>query len=145
MKKKFPLQLGERNAIIFSLEAAKLVACDDLPDSFFDLDVRDIKGLLRELRSESKGGSEQPLLTAELRELEESKKQLDRLNRYKKTIIRVQFPNRYVLQGTFTPMETVDTVLQFVQSYLETPEQEFHLCEYSYYSIVVAPLFFGRL
>lgn len=121
--------MGERSAVLFSLEAAKLINCD-LPDSFFELEVSDIKDLLRHLRNESAGSSEQPLLTEQLRNLAESTKQLDRLNRYKKAIIRVQFPDRYVLQGTFGPMETVDTVMEFVRSFMATPDLDFHLCKH---------------
>lgn len=121
--------MGERNAVLFSLETSKLIICDDLPDSFFDLNVNDLKGLIRELRSESMGTSDQPLLTAQMRELEENKKQLNRLNRYKKSIIRIQFPNRYVLQGTFTPLETIETVMNFVRSFILMPDLDFHLCE----------------
>lgn len=123
------IQLGERNAVLFSLETARSSVCEDLPDSFFDLDVKDIKNLLRDLRNESKGNVDQPLLTAQMRDLEESKKQLDRLNRYKTSIIRVQFPNRYVLQATFTPMETVESVMDFVRSFLNIRELDFHLCK----------------
>lgn len=120
--------MGERSAVLFSLEATKSVNCD-LPDSFFELNVNDIKDLLRQLRNEGAGNSDQPLLTAELRNLAESTKQLDRLNRYKKAIIRIQFPDRYVLQGTFGPMETVETVMEFVRTFIISSIQEFHLCK----------------
>lgn len=127
----FQFQLGERNAVVFSLASAKakMPSLRDLPDSFFDLNVRDIKILMRELRTQIKGTTDQPLLTAQLRELEEDKERLTKLNRYKKSIIRIEFPDRHVLQGTFTPMETIETVMNFVRLYLTSPEVDFYLCK----------------
>lgn len=125
-----PLQLGERNAVVFSLESAKMPILNDLPDSFFDLNVRDIKLLIKDLRTQMQGTSDQPLLTAQLRELEESKERISKLNRYKKAIIRIEFPDRHVLQGTFTPTETIEAVMDFVRKYLATPEIDFVLCKW---------------
>lgn len=101
-----------------------------MPDSFFDLSVSDIKLLIKGLRTQAVGTVEQPLMTAKLREMEEEQKQLSLLNRYKAVIIRIQFPNRYVLQGTFTPYDTIDTVVGFVRLYLANPDIDFHLCEF---------------
>lgn len=123
------MQLGERNAVVFSLESMKMPNFKDLPDSFYDLNVRDIKLLIKELRTQIQGTSDQPLLTAQLRELEESKESISKLNRYKKAIIRIEFPDRHVLQGTFTPTETIGAVMEFVRSYLASPEIDFVLCK----------------
>lgn len=68
-------------------------------------------------------------MTAKLREMEEEQKQMSLLNRYKTAIIRIQFPNRYVLQGTFTPYDTIDTVINFVRLYLANPNIDFYLCK----------------
>lgn len=100
----------------------------EIPDSFFDLNVKDIKLLIKGLRAEAQGTIEQPLMTAQLREFEEEKQQLDKLNRYKNAIIRIQFPNRYVLQGTFTPYEWIQDVVDFIKPYLASPDIDFHLC-----------------
>lgn len=122
-------QLGERNAVVFSMESAKPINSKDLPDSFFDLNVRDIKLLIKELRAQVNGTIDQPLLTAQLRELEEDKERINKLNRYTKAIIRIQFPDRFVLQGTFTPYETFETVSNFIRSYLNESDLEFYLCK----------------
>lgn len=55
-------------------------------------------------------------------------KKEERKNRYNSTTIRIQFPNRYVLQGVFTPNETIETVIEFVQQYLQNPQIDFYLC-----------------
>lgn len=124
--------MGERNAVIFKQDAAQAASFNDLPDSFFDLNVNDLKLLIKGLRTQAAGSVEQPLMTAKLREMEEEQKQLSVLNRYKAVIIRIQFPNRYVLQGTFTPYETIDTVTEFVRLYLANPDIEFYLCKRNY-------------
>lgn len=125
-------QLGDKNAVLFTLDSMKTINVDNLPDSFFDLNVSDIKKILRDLRAQVQGTSEQPLLTAQLRELEEDKDRLNKLNRYQKTIIRIQFPDRYVLQGTFAPLDTIETVMDFVRTYLVQPDIDFHLCKFLY-------------
>jgi len=119
-------ELGERNAVIFSLEAAQK-ALDNIPDSFFDLNTNDLKLLLRDLRKEANGNEEMPLLTAKLRELEESKKILRKLEQYKHCVIRIQFPDRLVLQGVFRPTESITDVHSFIKQYLKNPEIDFHL------------------
>lgn len=124
-------KLGERNAVLFTLNAANSAKTADLPESFFDLSVQDIKVLLKDLRSEAHGTVDQPMLTAKLREMQEEQSQLTKLNRYKTVIIRIQFPNRYVLQGTFTPYETIEKVIDFVRPYLVNADINFHLCKYS--------------
>jgi tether containing UBX domain for GLUT4 len=72
---------------------------------------------------------EAALVTNAQRSLEESKRVLSHLNQYRQTVIRVNFPDRTVLQGNFSPLETISTVMNFVQGHLENPETEFHLCE----------------
>lgn len=116
--------------MLFTQDAAKAANLSDLPDSFFDLNVSDLKLLIKGLRTEAEGSVEQPLMTAKLREMEEEQKQLSLLNRYKTVIIRIQFPNRYVLQGAFTPYDTIDTVIGFVRLYLANPNIDFHLCTF---------------
>lgn len=116
--------------MLFTQNAAKAANLNDLPDSFFDLNVNDLKLLLKGLRTETQGTVEQPLMTSKLRQMEDDQKQLAMLNRYKTVIIRIQFPNRYVLQGTFTPYETIDKVIEFVRSYLANPQIDFYLCKW---------------
>lgn len=69
-----------------------------------------------------------PLTTGATRDFENTTKMLRHLNQYKKTVIRIQFPDRLTLQGTFTPTEKVETVVQFVRSYLQNPQIDFYLC-----------------
>ncbi|XP_055390002.1 tether containing UBX domain for GLUT4 [Condylostylus longicornis] len=119
-------ELGERHAIVFSLESVQKTS-EEIPDSFFELTTNDLKLLLRDLRKEAMGNEEAPLLTAKMRELEESKKILRKMEQYKHCVIRIQFPDRLVLQGTFRSIESIDDVHNFVKKYLKNPEITFHL------------------
>nr|CAI5836374.1 unnamed protein product [Callosobruchus analis] len=97
------LFLDKNNAMLFSLETAKAIPSEHLPDDFFELTIDDAQEV---------GGIQ---------------KQLRQLNKYKKAIIRVQFPDRNVLQGTFSPVDTIKTVCDFVKVYLEDKTLKFYL------------------
>lgn len=119
--------MGERNAMLFSLETAQAIPSEDLPDDFYDLTIDDAKKLIRDVRRQQNHMSNAPLMTSALRKLEESKKLLRQLSRYKRAIIRIQFPDRTVLQGTFKPTETVNDVIKFTTEYLEDKVAQFYL------------------
>lgn len=122
--------LGERNAVVYSLDAATPSNMDNnIPDSFFDLTVNDVRSLLRDLKKQREGLDDAPLLTAKLRELEESNHVLNKMGRYKKAVIRIQFPERMVLQGIFNPTEQIKDVQDFVRTYLKDDTIDFYLCE----------------
>ncbi|XP_065089080.1 tether containing UBX domain for GLUT4 [Ochlerotatus camptorhynchus] len=118
--------LGERDAVLFHLKTAERGSFD-LPDSFFDVTVKDVRKMYVELRNKVKELEEAPLMTSELRKLEDDKRVLNSLARYKNTIIRVQFPDRHILQGIFKLHETVADVLGFVDTYLEDRTTPLHL------------------
>ncbi|BFF91267.1 tether containing UBX domain for GLUT4 [Drosophila madeirensis] len=118
--------IGPRQAVLFSLDATQK-QYDELPDSFFDLTVNDLKMVLRDLKRTSAGDEDAPLLTAKLRELERQKAMLSKLNQYKECVLRIQFPDRFVLQGMFKPHETLAKVKDFVREFLVHPSEEFNL------------------
>ncbi|TDG42429.1 hypothetical protein AWZ03_011150 [Drosophila navojoa] len=118
--------IGPRNAIVFSLDSANRHN-DELPDSFFDLTVNDLKMVLRDLKRTASGTEDAPLLTSNLRELERQKAMLAKLNQYKDCVLRIQFPDRHVLQGIFKPHEMLDKVVEFVRGFLATPSEQFQL------------------
>ncbi|KAH8306161.1 hypothetical protein KR018_002798 [Drosophila ironensis] len=118
--------IGPRQAVLFSLDESKKDA-EDLPDSFFDLTVNDLKMVLRDLKRTSSGDDDAPMLTAKLRELERQKTMLAKLNQYKDCVLRIQFPDRFVLQGMFKPHEPLSRVEEFVREFLEKSGEKFHL------------------
>lgn len=118
--------LGDREAVLFHVESAEQRNFE-LPDSFFDVTVADVRKMYADLRNKVKDLDEAPLLTAEFRQLEDSKRVLNDLARFRVTAIRIQFPDRHVLQGIFKLHETVADVKAFVASYLEDSSLNFHL------------------
>ncbi|XP_027626528.1 tether containing UBX domain for GLUT4 [Tupaia chinensis] len=94
-----------------------------LPDEFFEVTVDDVRRRLAQLKSERKRLEEAPLVTRAFREAQMKEK----LERYPKVVLRVLFPNRYILQGFFRPSETVGDLRDFVRSHLENPKLPFHL------------------
>lgn len=114
--------------MLFSQETADAVPSEDLPDDFFDLTIDDARKILRDVKKRRFEMDNTMLKTAALRNLEESKKQMRQLNRYKKAIIRIQFPDRTVLQGTFAPSDKVSEVMDFVREYLDNKHLDFYVC-----------------
>nr|XP_019939218.1 PREDICTED: tether containing UBX domain for GLUT4 isoform X1 [Paralichthys olivaceus] len=115
----------EREPLIYHLDSMSRKSADhrDLPDEFFEITVDDVRKRFAQLKSERKVLEEAPLMTKSLREAQMKEK----MDRYPKVVLRVQFPDRHVLQGFFRPLETVGTVRNFVKSHLENPELSFYL------------------
>jgi tether containing UBX domain for GLUT4 len=118
--------LDQRGTIIFSLDSLQ-TASMDLPDSFFELTESDVRLLYKELRQQVDENENTPLMTSEFRKLEENKKILNQLATYKNCAIRIQLPNRHVIQTKFSTVETVGAVMDFVKEFLVNPEINFYL------------------
>lgn len=114
---------------MFNQAGTQALPRDELPDNFFELDLHDAKTLLRDAKRRKEQLEDAPLLTEAQRQLEQDKRTLDRLNKYRRTVIRVQFPDQFVLQGLFGPLETIATVKNFIKNYLDDPNCEFVICE----------------
>lgn len=119
--------LGERNALIFNQAAIQGITRDELPDEFYDLTVDDAKILLRDMQRYRKELEEAPLLTNVQRQTDHEKRTQNQLNKYRRTIIRVYFPDQFVLQGLFQPTETVKTVKDFIGKYLQDANSDFEI------------------
>ncbi|XP_040892314.1 tether containing UBX domain for GLUT4 isoform X2 [Toxotes jaculatrix] len=119
------LEPVEREPLIYHLDSMSRQSEDqeDLPDEFFEMTVDDVRKRFAQLRSERKLLEEAPLMTESMREAQMKEK----LDRYPKVVLRVQFPDRHVLQGFFRPLETVGAVRHFVRSHLEDPQLSFYL------------------
>lgn len=117
--------LGERNALVFNQATIQGTFRDELPDDFYDLTVDDAKILLRDAKRYRKELEEAPLLTNVQRQSNQKKQILNQLNKYHYTIIRIQFPDQFVLQGLFQPMETVQAIKDFIKCYLSDENSDF--------------------
>uniref|UniRef100_A0A671MEU9 UBX domain-containing protein n=2 Tax=Sinocyclocheilus anshuiensis TaxID=1608454 RepID=A0A671MEU9_9TELE len=118
------LEPVDREPLVFHLDSGDRHHDDaELPDEFFEVTVDDIRKRFAQLKSERKALEEAPLVTNSLRESQMKEK----LDRYPKVALRVQFPDRHVLQGFFRPLETVAALRSFIQSYLQDPQMQFYL------------------
>lgn len=115
----------EREPLIYHLDSGprSYSNSQDLPDEFFEVTVDDIRKRFAQLKSERRGLEEAPLVTKALREVHVKEK----IGRYPKVVLRVQFPDRRVIQGFFRPLETVAALRHFVKTHLEDPELSFYL------------------
>ncbi|KAM7418734.1 hypothetical protein PAMA_016043 [Pampus argenteus] len=119
------LEPVERKALIYHLESVSHHSQHhgDLPDEFFEVTMDDVRKRFAQLKSERKFLEEAPLMTKALREAQMKEK----MDKYPKVVLRIQFPDRHVLQGFFRPLETVGAVKDFVRSHLEDPQLSFYL------------------
>ncbi|XP_044047319.1 tether containing UBX domain for GLUT4 [Siniperca chuatsi] len=119
------LEPVEREPLIYHLDSMSRHSEDhgNLPDEFFEVTVDDVRKRFSQLKSERRFLEEAPLMTKSLREAQMKEK----MERYPKVVLRVQFPDRHVLQGFFRPLETVGAVRHFVRSHLEDPQLSFYL------------------
>lgn len=123
-------RLDDKNTILYSLESVVNSASeDDIPDSFFDVTLSDMRKLFSQMKENVRSMDNAPLMTSKLRELEDSKKTLIQLQ-YRETLIRIQFPNRLVMQTVFKPIDTVAQVKDFLRPFLNETSTAFDLCEH---------------
>lgn len=120
--------LDDRGTIIFSLDSTQSRK-EDQPDNFFDLTEAEVQKLHRELKREVEAFENKPLMSEQHRKLEENKKILSQLSAYKKCAIRIQMEDRYVIQTTFSSVDTIRAVMDFLKQFLVDPEMDFHLCK----------------
>uniref|UniRef100_A0A8K9XY74 ASPSCR1 tether for SLC2A4, UBX domain containing n=1 Tax=Oncorhynchus mykiss TaxID=8022 RepID=A0A8K9XY74_ONCMY len=119
------LQPVDREPLIYHMDsgAHRYGNEQDLPDEFFEVTVDDIRKRFAQLKSERRVLEEAPLMTKALRESQMK----DKMDRYPRVVLRVQFPDRCVLQGFFRPLETVAALRLFVKSHLQDPQLPFYL------------------
>ncbi|KAE8076345.1 hypothetical protein FH972_015002 [Carpinus fangiana] len=115
-----PKKVDRQVRVFFSVPesvAAKIV----LPASFYNLTPEELK---READMKKKKIAESQLLIPKSYKEKQAKAAR---RRYKKTAIRVQFPDGVVLQGIFSPWEPTSCLYEFVRSALKEPSLEFEL------------------
>ncbi|KAL7854644.1 hypothetical protein SRHO_G00168340 [Serrasalmus rhombeus] len=119
------LESLDREPLIYHLDSAvrRSSGDEELTDEFFEVTVDDVRKRFSQLKSERRALEEAPLITQALREAQMKEK----MDRYPKVVLRVQFPDRRVLQGFFRPQETVAALKEFVRSHLQDPELHFYL------------------
>jgi len=87
----------------------------ELPPDFFNLTKEELKAEQENRRDQIE--RESMLRTKAMREKEEARAK----RKYKYCLIRVRFPDGWILQGTFSVYESVSEVLNFVTDNLQSP------------------------
>ncbi|RMX57825.1 hypothetical protein pdam_00022691 [Pocillopora damicornis] len=124
-RKEFLATPCDRQPVAFSEEdpSSPKYHEGEIPDSFFEVTVDDIRVMLRDLKNERKQADSAPLMTRAMREV----RQESEMYKYDKVVVRIKFPDRLVLQAFFRPMEKVSTLTAFVKSHLEDQNIPFYL------------------
>lgn len=116
--------LGSQKAIIFTPKEEQ-EELDDLPDDFYELTVEEVRRLFRDLQQNRLQLENTPLLTSTKKEEMAKQSSEQRLAQYKSAVVRIQFPDHVILQGIFSPDNTIGDVYNFIKDYLETPNKPF--------------------
>lgn len=119
--------LDERDTLLFDITDGTSVLYQDEGDDFFKPTIKDITLVLRDLKNACAQFEDGQLCTSAMRELEKTQNQLNLLHKYKKSIIRIHFPNRLVLQTIFKSTETVLDIINFIRKYLIDESLDFCL------------------
>jgi len=111
--------VGERHAVVYHADDMIGKQTTSIEDSFFEITLDDVKQRQRELKAESKrleeGGE---LSTRAFKEAQREASKMKTLQVYHKTVLRVQFSDRHILQAAFLCGESVKDVLAFVKTFL---------------------------
>nr|CAD1826530.1 unnamed protein product [Ananas comosus var. bracteatus] len=115
-----PRKIDRRVRVFFSLPES-VPADSELPDSFYNLSVGEVK---READMRKKRQEESRLL---IPKSYKEKQALAARKKFKRTVVRIQFPDGVILQGVFLPWEPTSVLYEFVSSSLKEPSLEFEL------------------
>merc|ERR1711915_743428 len=89
--------------------------CRELPPDFFTISKEELK--IEQANKKELLERESMLRTKAMRDKEEAKAK----RKYKYCLIRVRFPDGWILQGTFSVHEPMSAVMEFVTECLESP------------------------
>ncbi|KAF9347682.1 Tether containing UBX domain for GLUT4 [Mortierella sp. NVP85] len=116
----------DRNVKVFKPpadEATPLSNQIDLPDDFYTLTAQDLAKVMDGQKARREEEENRGFKTAAMRAEEEKAKE----RRYPKTIIRIRFPDRVQIQGTFRSQETIGDLRKWVASVCVGQGEKFDL------------------
>jgi hypothetical protein len=115
----------ERELVVYHQnDSLQLTPTEEVPDTFFQHTVIDLQVMHSDLKRQAKT-SDAPLMTQAMRSVRDEMK----LEKYKKSIVRVYFPDQWVLQGCFRPRESLKMLVAFIRENLSDPQVKFYLCK----------------
>ena len=113
--------LDDTNGILIyksSDQNAKIRSVLDVSDDFFELTIEDAKLLLKDARKAQKT-EEKIMMTEEMRQTQKEGEKLAFLNKYKKSVIRIQMPDRHIVQAVFESYATISEVLDKLRKFVK--------------------------
>ncbi|PPD83968.1 hypothetical protein GOBAR_DD19102 [Gossypium barbadense] len=113
----------DRKIRVFFSVPESVAAKIELPDSFYNLSSEELK---TEAEMRKKKIADSQLLIPKSYKEKQAKAAR---RKYRRTIIRIQFPDGVVLQGEFAPWEPTSALYEFVSSALKEPCLEFELLD----------------
>jgi len=111
----------EGGALVYRLneEMGQRFSADQVEDDFFELSIEEVKSMYKDLRQEVKKMDEGAALqTRDMRETQEEEEKLSVISRYKTGVLRIQLPDRHIVQGQFAPETTIQTVMTWLSPFL---------------------------
>jgi len=126
MAKSRAEKVDVHKALVFRLPD-ELTESVEVDDTFFDLTLEEAKKLYTELQRKRAELENKPLVTGTLKEQEKTERLSQILHKHKTAVIRVQFPDRTVLQGAFAPLESVQTVLDFIKPFIRYSNAKYYI------------------
>ncbi|TRY68416.1 hypothetical protein TCAL_02506 [Tigriopus californicus] len=118
----------DHSAVVYRLDDGSVSARCQVDDSFFDLTVEEVRRLYQERIKEVKRLEEgEQLVTKGYKEAQKEAQKLQTLQQFHKSVIRIQFPDKLVLQGVFLSGQTIADVKAFIQQFLIHSDDAFDL------------------
>ncbi|CAG4950150.1 unnamed protein product [Colias eurytheme] len=119
--------VGSQKAIAFMQPEESHDELSDLPDDFYELSIEEVRKIYHELQQKRIEFENTPLLTSTKREELEKQVSQQKINTYRHVVVRIQFPDNMILQGVFTPSNTIKDVNNFVKEHLQNQDKEFQI------------------
>ncbi|XP_050351669.1 tether containing UBX domain for GLUT4 [Nymphalis io] len=119
--------IGSQKAIAFMQPDGNEGELSDLPDDFYELTIEEVRKIYHELQQRRIELENMPILTSTKREEFAQQASLSKINMYKNVVVRIQFPDNIILQGVFTPNNTIEEVQNFVKEHLHNQDKPFHI------------------
>ncbi|XP_050664406.1 tether containing UBX domain for GLUT4 [Leptidea sinapis] len=119
--------VGSQKAIAFMQPDEAQDELSDLPDDFYELSIEEVRKIYHELQQKRMEMENTPLMTTSKRAELNSELSQETLKTYKNVVVRVQFPDRMILQGVFTPSDTIQDIQNFVRTHLQDPDKQFQI------------------
>ncbi len=108
----------DHSSVVYKLSDGAARIKYDVSEDFFDLTIEDAKVLLRDTRKQQREDQEEVLMTRQMRESQKEGHKLAMLSKYKRAVIRIQLPDRHVIQAIFMSGAPLSDVIENAKRYL---------------------------